>query len=339
MWTIQLPLRVAVSKNRDFSLNLNQYRNSHFQTLDKAKKTFTHLAMERIQQQQIPRLERCALEYILYPGTRQLCDVNNVCSVVDKFFSDSLVHAGVIDDDNYTFIADSRFRFGAIDRENPRVEVTIRDPGASSDSLLPVRSEPSPDHPSMPSPASTKPRQGSPAIMKIQTTTTVTLSQDDVRTAVLSYLKSQGLNASLQEMTYAAQGGDLILTMVSDAPSPSAPASSASSEKPVTRKPAKLDPKVAMQAVEAAQAAKHHAEAESESSSEPESPAVEAEVPEPSETPSPKPEIDHSPKTPEELARDEARLEALAKGKTEAPVPKPPKAPSLFAGFKRPQNS
>ena len=317
MWTIQLPLRVPVSKNRDFSLNLNQYRNSHFQTLDKAKKNFTRLAEERIQEQQIPRLERCDLEYTLYPGTRQLCDVNNVCSVVDKFFSDSLVSAGVIADDNYNFIADSRFRFGCIDRENPRVEVTIRTPH----SLLPGSSEPNP-------PLSTE----SSTPMKIQTTTTVTLSQDDVRTAVLSYLKAQGLHADLKDMNYAAQGGDLILTMVSDVGADTVgSATEKPAEKPATRKQSKLDPKAAMQAVEAAQAAKHHAPTPESDAEEPEDASEDSATEKPPEI------FDHSPKTPEELARDEAKLDKLMKEKSSTP-PVPPKGPSLFAGFKRPQN-
>jgi hypothetical protein len=126
MWTISLPLQVAVSKNKNFSLNLNQYRNAHFHTLNRAKEEFTELAVDLIKKVGIPKLAQVSLEYIVYPGTRQLCDVNNICSVVDKFFSDSLVHAGVLSDDNYTILADSRFRFGRIDRENPRVDVIIR---------------------------------------------------------------------------------------------------------------------------------------------------------------------------------------------------------------------
>lgn len=127
MWTIDLPLRIPVSKSSEFAVNLNQYRNAHYQILDKAKKNFTALAVEQIKKLEIPKLGKCALEYRLYPRTLQLCDVNNICSIADKFFSDSLVEAGVLEDDNYKFISDSRFLFGHVDRQNPRVSVTILD--------------------------------------------------------------------------------------------------------------------------------------------------------------------------------------------------------------------
>lgn len=124
MWTISLPLRVPISKKKFFSLNLNLYRNAHYQTLDRAKKNFHEIARELIRG--IPHLEACSLEYVLYPATRQLCDVSNVCSIADKFFSDVLVSQGVILDDNYQVISSVDFRFGAVDKLNPRIDVTIR---------------------------------------------------------------------------------------------------------------------------------------------------------------------------------------------------------------------
>lgn len=124
MWTISLPLRVPISKRNFFTLNLNQYRNAHFRTLDLAKKNFHKIAKELIRG--VPQLRTCSLEYVLYPPTRQLCDVSNVCSIVDKFFSDTLVTQQVITDDNYQVISNIDYRFGAIDKIAPRVDVIIR---------------------------------------------------------------------------------------------------------------------------------------------------------------------------------------------------------------------
>lgn len=123
MWIISVPLKVQISKKRYFALNLNVYRNAHYMTLNKAKVIFKELITPFLVQ--IPKLKCCSLEYVLYPKTNRLCDVSNVCSIIDKFFSDAFVESGHLEDDNYTFIKDIKYRFGAVDPENPRVDVII----------------------------------------------------------------------------------------------------------------------------------------------------------------------------------------------------------------------
>ena len=123
MWIVSVPLKVQISKKGYFALNLNVYRNAHYMTLNKAKVVFKELITPFLVQ--IPKLKCCSLEYVLYPKTNRLCDVSNVCSIVDKFFSDAFVESGHLEDDNYTFIKDIKYRFGAVDPENPRVDVII----------------------------------------------------------------------------------------------------------------------------------------------------------------------------------------------------------------------
>ena len=178
MWTISLPLRVAVSKKKEFSLNLNQYRNTNPFTLNKAKENFDEIAKELLKG--IPKLKQCTLEYVFYPGSRQICDTMNICSIVDKFFSDSLKNHGILEDDNYKFIIGHQFCFGGIDRENPRVDVTIR----SSDSI---------------------PEEEKPT-MKI--VTLITLTRADLNTALHNYLGQQ-LNLTPDadlDITFAENG-------------------------------------------------------------------------------------------------------------------------------------
>lgn len=124
MWTITLPLRVPISKKSDFILNLNEYRNSHFLVLNKAKVTFGEMVRPLLKD--LPTMEQCSLEYTLFPATRRKCDVSNICSIVDKFFSDTLVDAGKITDDNYEIVLGAQYLFGCVDKGNPRVDVTIR---------------------------------------------------------------------------------------------------------------------------------------------------------------------------------------------------------------------
>lgn len=123
MWTISLPLSVRQSKAKNFHLNLNIYRNTHYQTLNKVKVTFQEQVAPLLVQ--LPKLNQISLSYELYPQSNRLCDIANVCSIVDKFFSDTLVNLGYIPDDNYQHVLGVQYLFGSVDQKNPRVEVTI----------------------------------------------------------------------------------------------------------------------------------------------------------------------------------------------------------------------
>lgn len=123
MWTITVPLSVPVSKRKFFPLNLNIYRNAHYQTLNKAKTVFTDNVITRLRK--IPVQKKIALTYTIFFPNNRKADISNIGSIVDKFFSDALVDAGIIPDDNYTYLPHVQFFFGGIDRIDPRVEVTI----------------------------------------------------------------------------------------------------------------------------------------------------------------------------------------------------------------------
>lgn len=161
MWTISLPLAVRVSKKKEFILNLNRYRNAHFQVLSKAKVEFERVVGPRLAG--VPRLDRCSLDYVYYHGKGQEPDTNNVLSVVDKFFCDTLVNCRLLEDDSHEYLVDTRFRYGGVDRENPRVDVTIRSTEVTR-APLPERKH----------------------AMKL--TTTVTLSTADVQQALKDFL-------------------------------------------------------------------------------------------------------------------------------------------------------
>lgn len=123
MWEVSVPISVPVSKNKNWSLNLNIYRNTHHQTLSKAKIKFAAIVHPRLIH--IPTLKRARFSYILYPGSAHDLDISNVCCVVDKFFSDVFVSAGKLPDDNYKHLINIAFGFGEIDRANPRCDVII----------------------------------------------------------------------------------------------------------------------------------------------------------------------------------------------------------------------
>ena len=123
MWVLSLPLSIQQSKTKVFQLNLNIYRNAHYQTLNKVKVNFQEQVAPLLKN--LPPLQQVSLSYELYPQSHRLCDVANICSVVDKFFSDALVNLGYIADDNYQHVLGVQYLFGSVDSKNPRVEVTI----------------------------------------------------------------------------------------------------------------------------------------------------------------------------------------------------------------------
>lgn len=128
-----LPLTVVYSvrkrdgKENKFSINLNDYRQkgTKFFILNSAKQIFHEQVKEQIDS--INKLKhpiRC--NYTVYKKDSRKFDVNNVCSIADKFFMDALVEYGKLEDDNYEYyLGFGETNFGGIDRENPRIEVEI----------------------------------------------------------------------------------------------------------------------------------------------------------------------------------------------------------------------
>ena len=122
---LNLPVSIQVTKKKPFYLNLNSYRNAHFFTLNKAKNMFKEIVSEQIKP--LTCYSKIRLTYTLYPRTAAKSDVANICSIVDKFFSDALVELGKLEDDNYDFLPEVIYKFGSKDKLNPRVEVFIEE--------------------------------------------------------------------------------------------------------------------------------------------------------------------------------------------------------------------
>lgn len=134
IYILNLPLKIFLGNSRKkkangekaerfFYVNLNQYRNADFHTLNKAKILFKELVQDQINK--LPTFEWVTLQYYFFPGSHRDMDTNNVCSIADKFFSDALVESGKLEDDNYRFLRDTRFTPMDVDKTNPRVEVHI----------------------------------------------------------------------------------------------------------------------------------------------------------------------------------------------------------------------
>jgi hypothetical protein len=71
------------------------------------------------------QLKEFSIAYVLYAPDKKLRDLANVLSVVDKYACDALVEMKVLKDDSVDHLKTITFSYAGVDKENPRVEMTI----------------------------------------------------------------------------------------------------------------------------------------------------------------------------------------------------------------------
>lgn len=122
--SITFPRKTKADKK--YMLNLNVFRNLNFIVNNQMKVAFAELVDNEIYRTrpEIPP-PPYRFTYTLFQETKRKTDVANVCCVVDKFCCDSLVSLGVLTDDNHNIIKEVVYRYGGVDKENPRVELEI----------------------------------------------------------------------------------------------------------------------------------------------------------------------------------------------------------------------
>ena len=130
MTVISLPLEVYLPRktrgSKKLILNLNIFRNTHYMTLNAAKKEMK-VHVERVARHFDSPPTPLRFTYTIFPSTGRKFDLANVCSIIQKFTDDALVEIGFISDDNYKIIREINYRFGNVDKENPRAELMIEE--------------------------------------------------------------------------------------------------------------------------------------------------------------------------------------------------------------------
>lgn len=117
------PLKVAMSKAKDFILNLNNYRNTHYRLLNNSKINYKAHMSEQINNACWFNKVLCV--YTVWAKSKREFDLGNVACVHEKFFEDALVELGKLEDDNVKFIPVVIYRYAGIDKDNPRVEIDV----------------------------------------------------------------------------------------------------------------------------------------------------------------------------------------------------------------------
>lgn len=131
MYKIISPLKITLSHKKDgsigkeFILNLNNYRNAYFRTLNQSKIMYKKAIVEQLQDK--PRYNRVAIIYQVFKGDNRRYDIGNVLSIHQKYFEDALVETGKLPDDKAELLPMVIYLRGGVDKDNPRVEITVCD--------------------------------------------------------------------------------------------------------------------------------------------------------------------------------------------------------------------
>ena len=121
--TVRLPTYMNVSKKTRKALNLNVYRNLHHHSLNNQKQNF-HEEVKKLLGG-ISKAQKIWIHYQVFAPTRGRLDTMNVGSIVDKYFSDTLVEAKIIEDDDYEHVVFNSFSFGGVCKMDGHTIATI----------------------------------------------------------------------------------------------------------------------------------------------------------------------------------------------------------------------
>jgi Holliday junction resolvase RusA-like endonuclease len=126
---IDLPLFIELprktKKNKRIYLNQNIFRNLHHRSINEAKHKYKDI-VEILVKNHLPMPEgKLLFTYTLFPKSKRRMDLSNSLSAIQKFTDDALSELGIIEDDDYTVVAEVNYRFGCVDPINPRCELVI----------------------------------------------------------------------------------------------------------------------------------------------------------------------------------------------------------------------
>ena len=123
VFPIYYTIEKKTKANKTFLVNMNWYRNAHYQILNKVKIHYHDFVREQYKGEQFD--DKVSVHYKIYVG-RKGTDGGNIRSIIEKFVLDGLISVGAIKNDTIDYIAKDSSEY-ALDRENPRAEVYVKD--------------------------------------------------------------------------------------------------------------------------------------------------------------------------------------------------------------------
>jgi len=125
MIKIELPIYYK-TKTKTYLVGLNEYRNLHFQILNKIKKYYHQLIIQKLKDCKIEKIQfkKVHLSYKIYLK-RGGTDGGNVRSVIEKFYLDAIKDYGLIENDTFEFVISDNAEYFK-DKLNPRAEIEVK---------------------------------------------------------------------------------------------------------------------------------------------------------------------------------------------------------------------
>jgi Holliday junction resolvase RusA-like endonuclease len=120
---VTLPRKTV--KDKRIALNMNTYRNLHHRISNDAKKAYSEALREQLEGLDIQT--PVEVTYKVFKASKRRLDKMNVISVVSKFLLDSITEYGCWEDDNDDYVKTETILPTELDRENPRVEINIKE--------------------------------------------------------------------------------------------------------------------------------------------------------------------------------------------------------------------
>lgn len=125
---ISMPLYVQLSKKekaKKYHINLNVYNQWHYIAKNNIKVKYKEIASPKLEGLVFDK--KIELTFTLWKATKRKVDRANPLSIHEKFFCDALTELGCIPDDNDDHVYATHYYTGGLDRENPRVDITIKE--------------------------------------------------------------------------------------------------------------------------------------------------------------------------------------------------------------------
>ena len=122
-YQVRIPTYVLVSKKNKKAVNLNVYRNLHHHHLNTQKKNFADEVTPLLRDK--PAAERVWIHYTIFAPSNRRLDTMNIGSIADKYFSDTMVEAGKLPDDNTEHLVLSTFSFGGLAKMDGHAIATV----------------------------------------------------------------------------------------------------------------------------------------------------------------------------------------------------------------------
>ena len=122
---LNLVLPIYGGKRTKFMLGMNWYGTAHYRTRNSVKQEY-HIMIGKVLPKDFKLNSPLTTHYKIYYKNMK-SDASNIVAVVDKFLMDALQEFDVIVEDNVKHYIQSSWEVVEQDRDNPRIEVEIKE--------------------------------------------------------------------------------------------------------------------------------------------------------------------------------------------------------------------